>query len=473
MALSEFRPDLILSDFRFPGLGGLEVLRVARERVPGVPFLFISGTANEEEVVECLKAGADDFLAKDRLETLAVRVSRALKEAEDRRDRTRLEEEFRQAQKMEAVGRLAGGIAHDFNNLLTAILGFSENILQKLDAGSGLRQDAEEIKHAGERAAALTRQLLAFSRRQPLQPKVLDLNAVVVGIERMLRRVIGEDVELRTVLEAEIGHVLADPGQVEQVLLNLAVNARDAMPGGGALTIETRNADLDPEFAKRHPGARAARYVTVSVSDTGTGMTKEVMAHLFEPFFTTKGPGKGTGLGLATVCGIARQSGGFVTVSSKPGRGSVFKVYLPRVEGSASASHESQMVKSVWGAGERILLVEDDASVRMLVRQCLRVHGYEVTETANAADALALVGAKSESLDLLLTDLVMPGMGGRELASKMRERFPGLRVLYMSGYSDDALLRQGKLEAGTSFIPKPFVPTELLVKVRKVLLRGR
>ena len=392
--------------------------------------------------------------------------------ARDISERRRLEEELRQSQKMEAVGRLAGGVAHDFNNLLTAIMGYTAILLDRTGPTFRLRAELEEVKRAGERAAALTRQLLAFSRRQAIHPKVLDLNAQASGIEKMLRRIIPENIRIVLALDPELGHVRADPGQIDQVILNLALNARDAMADGGTLTLATANAELTPADAGRCPGMKPGRYVVLAVSDTGTGIPKEMLPHLFEPFYTTKGEGKGTGLGLATVQGIAKQSNGFITVASKPGEGTTFGVYFPRVEERAPGPNDSQAIVSVWGS-ETVLLAEDDGTVRLLVREALRAHGYKVLDARDGLEAIRLAEREKDPVDLLLTDMVMPGMSGRELATTLRAKHPNLKVLYMSGYTDDAALIRGKLEPGEAFISKPFLPNDLLSKVRKELSKSR
>src|SRR6267143_1512385 len=380
-----------------------------------------------------------------------------------------LEEQLRQSQKMEAVGQLAGGIAHDFNNLLTAILGSTQLLLHNTPAGDPRREDAEEIRHAGLRAAELTRQLLAFSRRQVLAPKVLDLNAVVANMDRMLRRLLGEDVELATSLEPAAGAVNADPGQLEQVLLNLAVNARDAMPGGGRLSIGTTRFTLHEEHVERRHRMPAGDYVCLVVADTGVGMDETTQAHLFEPFFTTKAVGKGTGLGLATVYGIVKQSGGYIWVYSEPGHGTTVKIYLPRVPGVAEAPVPVTEPKPVRGGDETVLLVEDAAPVRTLARRSLEARGYRVLEAPDGPSALALSASHGGGLDILVTDVVMPGMSGRELAERLAPQRPSMKVLYTSGYTDDTMVRQGVLTAGVAFLQKPFVPDTLARKVRDVL----
>jgi len=380
-----------------------------------------------------------------------------------------LEEQLRQSQKMEAVGQLAGGIAHDFNNLLTAILGSTQLLLHNTPSGDPRREDAEEIRHAGLRAAELTRQLLAFSRRQVLAPKVLDVNSVVANMDRMLRRLLGEDVELATSLDPAAGAVNADPGQLEQVLLNLAVNARDAMPGGGRLSIETTRVTLHDEHVERRHRMPAGDYVCLAVADTGVGMDETTQAHLFEPFFTTKEVGKGTGLGLATVYGIVKQSGGYIWVYSEPAHGTTVKVYLPHVPGVAEAPAPASEPQQVRGGDETVLLVEDAAPVRTLARRSLEARGYRVLDAADGPSALELSTRHAGGIAILVTDVVMPGMSGRELAERLAPARPSMKVLYTSGYTDDAMVRQGVLNAGVAFLQKPFVPDTLARKVREVL----
>ena len=385
-------------------------------------------------------------------------------------ERKKLEEQLRQSQRMESVGRLAGGIAHDFNNLLTVVTGYSELMLGRLAEDSSLRNDAEEIKRAGERAASLTQQLLAFSRRQVLQPKVLDLNEVVSRMEKMLRRLIGENVELRTNPGAELWSVKADPGQVEQVLVNLVVNARDAMPGGGKLVIETGNVFLDEKYSREHLPAQPGPYVMFAISDTGVGMDKVTMSRVFEPFFTTKESGKGTGLGLSTVYGIVKQSGGYIWVYSEPGKGTTFKSYLPRETGDAvAAPRPARSVTRAVGNETILVVVEDDEAVRKLAARILGTAGYTVLAAASGGEALQAMERHRGPVQLLLTDVVMPQMGGKELAQRVALQRPGLRVLYMSGYTDDAIVHHGVLDANTHFVGKPLNAADLTRKVREVL----
>jgi nitrogen-specific signal transduction histidine kinase len=387
----------------------------------------------------------------------------------DLTERQRLEERFLQAQKMEAVGQLAGGVAHDFNNLLTVILGYSDLLAAKLDPGSLQFEELDEIRKAGERAASLTRQLLAFSRQQVLERKVLDVNDMIAQTEKMLGRLIGEDVELVTVLDSALNRVFADAGQLEQVIMNLAVNARDAMPRGGRLTIETANVEIDEAYARLHATVRPGSYVMIAVSDTGVGMNGETLAHMFEPFFTTKGRGKGTGLGLATVYGIVKQSGGSVWVYSEVGKGTTFKIYLPLVEEGGEAEPVPAAEPASLVGSETVLLVEDEEPVRALSRSILESYGYTVLEAASGKDGLDVAGHYPRPIHLVLTDVVMPEMGGSDMASRLEALRPGVCVLYMSGYTDDAVFRNELLEKGRVFLQKPFTPETLARKVREAL----
>ncbi len=388
---------------------------------------------------------------------------------EDISERTRLEQQLSQAQRIESVGRLAGGIAHDFNNLVTIIRGHTDLLLDELDADDPLRADLEDIRVAGERAASLTGQLLAFSRRNVLQPRVIDLNSVVRGMEGMLRRTLGEDVALAVELAPELGAVRADPAQMEQILLNLVVNARDAMPRGGRLSIRTFDTVLDQQFVATHLGSSAGPHVAIEVRDTGHGMDEDTMALIFEPFFTTKDPGKGTGLGLAMTYGIVKQSGGYITVESRPGDGTTFCIYLPRVEAPVPASPAPRAESGDAAGCGTILVVEDEPALRQLTARVLESRGYGVLAAATGQEAMLTARTHPGRLDLLLTDVVMPGMGGRELAERLMAEMPGLRVLYTSGYTDDDILRHGVSERDAPFLAKPFTPDELVERVRALL----
>jgi two-component system, cell cycle sensor histidine kinase and response regulator CckA len=383
--------------------------------------------------------------------------------------RRQLEEQLQQSQKMEVVGRLAGGVAHDFNNLLTAILGYCELLLSSLPATDPTRQDVAEIKKAGERAALLTRQLLAFSRRQVLQPKSLDLNQVLENLGKMLKRVMGEDIELSIVPGPELGRVMADPGQIEQVIMNLAVNARDAMPQGGKLVIKTGNVDLDEAYAALHTQVQPGPQVLLAVTDTGCGMDAATRSQIFEPFFTTKELGKGTGLGLSTVYGIIRQSGGHIWVYSEPGQGTTFKIYLPRVTAALPAPEEARFCDDSLEGRETILLVEDEDLVRQVARRILQSHGYVVLEAGNGHEALQVQAQHQGPIHLVLTDLVMPGLGGQELANRLTSRCPAIKVLFMSGYAEDGIMDKNLAAPGLVYIQKPFEAYALTRKVREFL----
>ncbi len=385
-------------------------------------------------------------------------------------EKEKLQEQLRQSQKMETVGRLAGGVAHDFNNLLTVINGYSELLLQKIGKESPMHGELEEIRHAGERAASLTQQLLAFSRKQIIEPKVMDLNSLTADLAKMLIRLIGENIDLRMIHGKNLGLVKVDPGQFEQILVNLAVNGRDAMPDGGTLLVETANVELNEEYCAQRPyQIRPGRYVRLAVSDTGHGMTEETCKKIFEPFFTTKEAGKGTGLGLSMVYGAVKQSGGSIEAYSEVGKGTTFKIYLPMVESDAAKPYKDERSTVIPGGTETVLVVEDEEIVRTMCSRILGDLGYKVMQARNGTEAIATAQKYGDRIDLLLTDVVMPGMNGAELATQLVPHYPEVKVLFTSGYTDDAITRHGVLDVGVSFIGKPYTPLALARKVREVL----
>jgi signal transduction histidine kinase len=379
------------------------------------------------------------------------------------------EEQLRQWQRVEAIGRLAGGVAHDFNNLLMTILGCSEILLRDFDREDPRREEVEEIRRAAQRATSLTHQLLAFGRRQVLQPRVLDLNEIVENMNRMLQRMIGEDIQFLTILSPGLWPVKVDPGQIEQVIMNLVVNARDAMPEGGRLTLETTNMNLDEEYARRHISMKPGPYVMMAVTDTGCGMDAETQSHLFEPFFTTKEKGKGTGLGLSTVYGIIKQSGGNIWAYSEAGRGSTFKVYLPRVTEAVKRYKPKEIAPVLAKGTETILLVEDEEAVRTMISRVLQGSGYRILEACQGKEAIEVCQKHPGVIHLMVTDVIMPQMSGRELAERLAAVRPEMKVLFMSGYPDKAIVHHGVLDPGTAFLQKPFTLTALETKVREIL----
>ena len=463
---------------RFPAIVSVTALRDAQGAILGYLLIGTDNTARKQ-AEETLRESEERFIterkrAEEKIKQYNEQLEAANKELEAfsssvSHDLRKTEDQLRQSLKMEALGRLAGGVAHDFNNMLTLILGYSQILLKALGTDSPLSQDVLEIKHAGERSASLTRQLLAFSRKQVLQPRVLDLNGVVTNFESMLRRVIGEDITLRIVLSPGLRCVKVDAGQMEQVVMNLVVNARDAMPDGGTLTIETANVELDDAFVLRHKPMAPGRYVMLAVSDTGCGMDYATQAHIFDPFFTTKELGQGTGLGLSTVFGIIKQSDGYIWVDSEPGQGAAFKIYLPHAEEAAEMVAPVATGATSHCEMETILLVEDEKEVRAMICRILQQEGYTVLEAGNSQEAFLHAGQHKNAIHLLVTDLVMRGMNGRELAERMKSSHPDMKVLLVSGYTGDAIARHGVLAKGVNFLEKPFTAEGLTSKVRGVL----
>jgi len=436
------------------------------------------------ELASCMESG-DRFLSVYRLLTRDGRTvwwrdeARVVSDGEGSRivhgfitdvtEQKRLESQLLQSQKMEAIGQLAGGVAHDFNNLLSVIIAYSDMLLGEVGAQDPRSRRVVQIRKAADRAAALTRQLLAFSRKQVLQPRILDLNAILADAEKLLHRLIGENIDLVTVPSLDLGRVKADPGQIEQVIMNLAVNSRDAMPKGGWLIVETANVDLDDTYAREHAGARPGHYVLLTVTDTGTGMDRETLAHIFEPFFTTKELGKGTGLGLSTVYGIVKQSGGYVWVDSEPGGGTTFKIYLPRTEEAAEATSRTSATAGGFHGVETLLLVEDNEAVRDVFKEVLESRGYKVLAAAGPEDALRLTEGHGGPINLLVTDLMMPGMTGHDLAGRLRAVRPEIKILFVSGYPGGPGGEQTRLQPGESFLQKPFTSQVFITKVREIL----
>jgi signal transduction histidine kinase len=462
-------PDLILSDFNLPQFNGLRALRLLRERKLDIPFLFVSGTIGDDVAVQALKEGAADYLIKDRLARLGQAVRSALELRHAREELLKTEQQFRQAQKMEAVGRLAGGVAHDFNNLLTVICGYGEILMGTARPGDPSRPMLETIVKAGEQAAMLTRQLLTFSHQHVHEVKQLDINVIVRESEKMLARLIGEDIAIETCLAPTVKPVLADPGHMNQIIMNLAINARDAMPGGGRLRIETANVEAGQQDAADSGGPPPGAFVLLKVTDTGCGMDAATRLRIFEPFFTTKELGKGTGLGLSTVYGIVQKCDGRIEVDSAVGKGTTFQIYFPAAQPKVQTKSPTPQKVICAGGAETILLVEDDAAVRYLAKYLLGNRGYKVLEADSGAAALALVEGRTEPLHLLLTDVIMPEMSGRVLADRLKCIHPETVILFMSGYTGDALTHHRVNEPGTYFLQKPFTPDSLVAKVRNVL----
>ncbi|HYK19398.1 MAG TPA: response regulator [Pyrinomonadaceae bacterium] len=467
-ALLYFEPTIVLSDYNLPQFSGPEALTLLKEAGLSIPFILITGSLTEEVAVECMKQGAHDYILKSSLTRLPSAVLNGLEKAKTMEQLRLSEEQLRMSQKLEAVGQLAGGVAHDFNNLLTVITGYSDLVLTQLSESDDTRPKIVEIKRAAQRASSLTRQLLAFSRKQVLLPKFFNLNDLVGDMSKMLQRLIGEDIEMTTSLGPE-APIYADPGQIEQVLMNLVVNARDAMPDGGRLTIETSRVEIDEDYSSTHLNAEPGPYVMLAVSDTGGGMDPETLKHIFEPFFTTKEHGRGTGLGLSTVYGIVKQSGGSIWLYSELGQGTVFKIYLPIATAKDIELSTAPDPPAIPRGAETILIVEDEPQIRQLAFECLTHCGYKVLPSANGVEALQLVHSMQQPIHLVVSDVVMPKMSGRDLVQRISEVQPLVKVLFMSGYTNDAIVNHGILEGGTWFIQKPFAFEALARKVREVL----
>ena len=473
-AIERNQHDIYLIDYRLGERDGMQLLNEALDGGCTAPIILLTGQGDREVDVEAMKAGAADYLVKGQIDHILLErsIRHSIERKSLEREHTALEEQLLQAQKLESIGQLAGGIAHDFNNLMTPIIGYAQMGLTTLPEEYRERVYLEEILKAAERATNLIQQLLAFSRRQVVELQVVDLNSLLVNIDMMLQRLIGEDVELVILPSENLGAVKVDPTQIEQVVVNLAVNARDAMPEGGTLIVETSNIEFGEEELKNHPDMAAGPYVMFAVSDTGHGMSEEVKAHLFEPFYTTNEKGKGTGLGLSTCYGIIAQNKGYIWVYSEIGSGTTFKIYLPSSDVMPQGTERPSGVKSneLPRGSETVLLVEDEEQVRVLAARVLRQQGYTVLQASNGVEALSIASRHADGeIDLLLTDVVMPLIGGRELSIKLRDIHPNVRVIYTSGYTDEAVIRHGMLKPGTDFVQKPYSLAGLTQKIRSVL----
>jgi signal transduction histidine kinase len=469
-ALESGNFDLIIADYSLPGFDGLSALKITRATWPDLPFILMSGTVGEEFAIESLKSGATDYVLKDRRSRLIPAVHRALREAEERAEHRRLEKQFIQAQKMEAVGQLSSGIAHDFNNILGIIIGNNDYVMGKLHPEDSLRKNLQEIQHAADRATGVIRQLLVFSRNQAVQLVVLDLNEVIQSMDKMIYRLVDEPVKLTFTLQEKIGRIEADSGYIGQLLMNMVINARDAMPDGGNLSVATYNATLDEDFVLSRTGMTAGHFVVLSISDTGVGMTDEVKAKLFEAFFTTKPKGKGTGLGLATCQTIARQSNAYIDVESRIGKGTTFKIYFPRVDQPLSQDPAHLPSEAPPRGTETILLVEDEAALRQTTSMVLESQGYTVLQTANGQEGLKTIREhKGSPISLVITDVAMPKMGGKVMVEWLKTTNPDLKVLFTSGYVDVAMVHHGMPDPEVAFLPKPYNLASLAGKVRELL----
>jgi two-component system, cell cycle sensor histidine kinase and response regulator CckA len=465
------RWDLVISDHTIPGFSGIAALQMVREKFPDLPFIFVSGTIGEDVAVEAMRVGAQDYVMKGNLARLIPAIERELREAKNREERKKIEQRMQQLEKFEAIGKLAGGVAHDFNNVIGAIMGWAELGKDEVAEGSRAAKFFQNIRAQAERAAGLTRQLLAFARRQTLAPRIVDLNQMVSETTALLQKAIGEQIEIKLVLAPDLQSTCADPSQMEQVLMNLCFNARDAMPKGGQLLIETHNVELDDTYVRRHEYARPGRYVALSVSDTGTGMDATTLKRLFEPFFTTKELGKGTGLGLATAYGIVKQHEGLIEVYSEPLKGSMFHVYLPASNGAAQGKSSGATEDAIRGGTETILVAEDHAGNLEMVDEMLRKLGYRVILAKDGGEALRKFRQHCDEIAIALLDVVMPQMGGPEAYEKIAAIKPGVPVIFSSGYSEEGARLASLVERGATLMQKPYAPKVLARKIREVLDR--
>jgi two-component system cell cycle sensor histidine kinase/response regulator CckA len=468
MSLSEETWDIVISDHSMPGFSGTAALQIVRDRHLDTPFIFVSGTLGEDAAVDAMRQGAHNYVMKGNLTRLVPAIERELRDADLRRNHKRTEQRMRQLEKFEAIGNLAGGIAHDFNNAIGAILGWAELGLDEAPPDSRVAKYFESIRLQSKRAANLTSQLLAYARRQVLEPRVLDLNQHVAETVGLLQRIIGEQIEIKTVLAPEAQVVRADPVQIEQVLMNLCLNARDAMPEGGQLLVETATVEIDNEYCKHHDYARPGRYIRLSISDTGIGMDKAVIEHIYEPFFTTKESGKGTGLGLATALGVVRQHEGTMEVYSEVGKGTVFHVFLPAISKAPDPAVKTDD-SAVRGGTETILVVEDNEGVRQMVQEMLASLGYTVILANDGEHGLAAFQAAQERISLVLMDFVMSRMGGVEAYDRMSKIKPGIPVIFMSGYSPKGAVLESSLPSAAVMLQKPFSPKTMARRVRSLL----
>lgn len=463
--------DIIISDYSMPGFSGTEALSILRDSGLDVPFIFVSGTIGEDVAVNAMRVGAQDYIIKNNLARLVPAVDRELRESENRRERRRIEQRMRQLEKFEVIGKLAGGIAHDFNNVIGAIMGWAELGARDAPSSGSGQKYFEKIRSQSERAAGLTRQLLAYARRQILAPTNLNLNELIRENTALLEKAIGEEIEVKLALAEDLLSVRADASQIEQVLMNLCFNARDAMPNGGQLLIETRNVELDENYCSRHAYTRPGRFVLMSVSDTGVGMSAETLEHIFEPFFTTKEKGKGTGLGLATTLGIIKQHEGSIEVYSEPGKGTVFHVFLAAAPSSVEALPKS-VEAPVRGGTETILIADDHDGVLEMAQEVLESLGYRVLLANDGAEAVKKFRANRDAISLVLLDVVMPKLGGPDAAVIISREKPGVRLMFSSGYSDKGAMLESLLEKGAVMLQKPYGPSDLARRVRDLLDRS-